>query len=180
MVLTPVEIARKTIEAYLNHENFELDEETKNNCCDERACFVTLTLGNNLRGCIGCLDAEENPLWKNIQENAINAGFSDPRFPQLSKQEIDKIKIEVSVLTNPEKLEFSDENDLLSKIDKDMGIILKKGVKSATFLPQVWEQLPDKIKFLQHLCLKAGLDKNAWKSDNIEIFYYRVEKFEED
>ena len=140
---------------------------------------MTLTKNNNLRGCIGSLYASQ-PLWKEVQENALRAAFQDPRFFPLTKNELNEIKIEVSVLSEPKKLPFKDENDLLKKINKNMGIIIKKNFKSATFLPQVWEQLPDKKEFLEHLCLKAGLNKDDWKSKNTEILYYFVESEKED
>jgi AmmeMemoRadiSam system protein A len=116
-------------------------------------------------------------LWKDVVENAVNAGFSDFRFFPLNKSELKKIKIEVSVLTEPKKLEFKNEKELLEKLNKSMGVILKKGFYTSTFLPQVWEELPNKIEFLEHLSLKAGLNKDAWK--NAEIFYYNVEIFRE-
>ena len=172
MVLTLTQLARHTLEAYFQNQKFEPDEETKKKYSDKKACFVTLTKNDQLRGCVGSLIATQE-LWKDVQENAINAAFRDSRFPPLTKEELNKIKIEISVLTAPKKLEYENEKDLLEKINKDMGIILKKGFYSATFLPQVWEQLPDKIQFLEHLSLKAGLDKDAWKT--ADIFYYKVE-----
>ncbi len=172
MVLTLTQLARYTLEAYFQNQKFEPDEETKKKYSDKKACFVTLTKNDQLRGCVGSLIATQE-LWKDVQENAINAAFRDSRFPPLTKEELNKIKIEISVLTAPKKLEYENEKDLLEKINKDMGIILKKGFYSATFLPQVWEQLPDKIQFLEHLSLKAGLDKDAWKT--ADIFYYKVE-----
>jgi len=172
MVLTLTQLARHTLEAYFQNQKFEPDEETKKKYSDKKACFVTLTKNDQLRGCVGSLIATQE-LWKDVQENAINAAFRDSRFPPLTKEELNKIKIEISILTAPKKLEYENEKDLLEKINKDMGIILKKGFYSATFLPQVWEQLPDKIQFLEHLSLKAGLDKDAWKT--ADIFYYKVE-----
>lgn len=179
--MKPTEIARKTIESYFNREDFELDENTKNSYSDKKACFVTLNKKNSgeLRGCIGNLQPIQE-LWECIKENAINAAFKDPRFKPLSKEELDEIKIEVSVLSKPERLEFENEKDLLNKLSKDMGLILKKGLNQSTFLPQVWEQLQDKVEFLEQLSLKAGLDKDAWKDKETELFYYKVKKFEED
>ena len=135
-----------------------------------------MTENDELRGCIGGLEARQE-LWKDVVENAVNAGFSDFRFFHLNKSELKKIKIEVSVLTEPKKLEFKNEKELLEKLNKSMGVILKKGFYTSTFLPQVWEELPDKIEFLEHLSIKAGLNKDAWK--NAEIFYYNVEIFRE-
>ena len=172
MTLTLCEIARKTLEAYFSGNHNGLDKETKQKFEDERACFVTLEKSGKLRGCIGSLEARQE-LWRDVQENVINAAFFDPRFYPVKKEELAKIKIEVSVLSKSKKLEFSGEKDLLNKLNHKMGIIIQKGHNSSTFLPQVWEQLPDKTEFLEHLSLKAGLDKDAWKS--AEIFYYTVE-----
>jgi AmmeMemoRadiSam system protein A len=170
------QIARKAIEFYFDNKKFEPDEKTKQKYREKKACFVTLTENDELRGCIGGLEARQE-LWKDVVENAVNAGFSDFRFFPLNKSELKKIKIEVSVLTEPKKLEFKNEKELLEKLNKSMGIILKKGFYTSTFLPQVWEELPDKIEFLEHLSIKAGLNKDAWK--NAEIFYYNVEIFRE-
>lgn len=169
-------LARKTLEAHFNNEKFEPDEETKQTYKKEQACFVTLTKNGDLRGCIGSLQAYQQ-LWKDVQSNAINAAFHDPRFPGLSKDELNEIKIEISILSEPKKLEFKDESDLLNKINNKMGLILKKGFASSTFLPQVWEQIPDKRRFLENLAIKAGLNKNDWK--NADFLYYAVEKEEE-
>ncbi len=170
------ELARKTLEASFNNEKFEPDAETKKKYSEKRACFVTLTLNGELRGCVGSLEAHQE-LWKDVQDNAINAAFYDTRFFPLTKEELDKIKIEVSVLSPSERIEFSSPQELLEKIDNKMGIILKKNFHTATFLPQVWEQIPDKIRFLEELSLKAGLNKDAWK--DAEIWFYRVSVEEE-
>ena len=171
-----VEIARKTIEAKLKQEHFVLNEETKEKYSETKASFVTLTIFNQLRGCIGSLQATR-ALWKDVQENAIHAAFHDPRFPPIDEGEITNLNIEVSVLSTPEQLVYANEKDLLKKINKKMGLILKSGYKSATFLPQVWEELPDKIEFLENLSMKAGLDKDAWK--HAEFWYYTVKKEKE-
>lgn len=170
------QLARKTLESYFENKDFQPDEKTKNLYNKKQACFVTLTKKRELRGCIGSLIGHQE-LWKDVKENALNAALNDPRFLALRKEELKDIKIEISVLSVPEKLEFKDEKDLLKKINKKIGLILKKGFYSATFLPQVWEELPDKEEFLQHLSMKAGLDKHGWK--DAEFWYYDVEKEEE-
>lgn len=169
-------LARKAIQCHLENEKLEISEGIKKRYSEKKACFVTLTEKGGLRGCVGNLEPRQE-LYKDVVENAINAGFHDFRFTPLIEEELDKIKIEISVLNVPEELEFKDEKDLLNKINKDMGIILQQGMGSATFLPQVWEQLPDKTEFLEHLSLKAGLDKNVWKT--AEIYFYSVEKIGE-
>jgi len=169
------QLARKTLEFHFEGRKFEPDESTKKKFSKKQACFVTLTINKQLRGCIGSLIARQE-LWKDVQENSLNASFSDPRFYPLTKEELKKVKIEVSVLSIPKKLEFKDEKDLLEKINNKMGIILKKDYHTATFLPQVWEQLPDKIDFLGQLSLKAGLNKDAWKNSEIEYYTVKIEK----
>lgn len=164
-------LARKTLEGYFSGEEFIPDEETKKRYGDKRACFVTLSKGGNLRGCVGSLEARQK-LWKDVQENVVNAAFNDFRFPFLKEEELDEVKIEVSVLSEAKKLEIGG-SELLDAIDRKMGIILRKGDRCATFLPQVWEYMLDKKEFLENLSLKAGLDKDAWKDS--DIYFYRVE-----
>jgi len=171
-----LKLARRAIESELNNEKLEVNKEIKEKYSEKGASFVTLTEGKMLRGCIGSLYPHKE-LYKDVIENAKHAAFDDYRFPQLKKNELSKIKIEISVLSIPKKLEFKDEKELLKKIDKDMGIILKRGFNSATFLPQVWEELPEKIDFLENLCAKAGIGKDLWKSS--EIYFYKVEKVKE-
>jgi AmmeMemoRadiSam system protein A len=142
------------------------------------ACFVSLHEQNGeLRGCIGSLESHE-PLIRNIARNAINAAFNDPRFDSVEPGEMRNIKIEISILTKPEQLKYSDADDLLKKLKApDDGVILTKCGRSATFLPVVWEHFKkgndyDKIRFLSDLSLKAGLDSDDWKEGcKIEIYH---------
>lgn len=141
--------------------------------------FVTLTIEGSLRGCIGNMLAN-GTLKEAIKNNAISAAFSDPRFSKLSKDEFNKINIELSILTEPKKLEYTDSDDLLSKIVKERdGVILRKGIYTSTFLPQVWEDIDSKEEFLSHLSLKAGLEFNAWEKDNLDVYTYQVKHFSE-
>jgi AmmeMemoRadiSam system protein A len=174
-------VARKTIESKLFKagNNEQVNSDFSDKFSDKRGTFVTLTKNNNLRGCIGHIIPQET-LLEGVQVNAINAAFRDPRFPPLSKEEWDSIKIEVSILTEPKPLEYKDAGDLLDKLRPDIdGVIIKKDFRQATFLPQVWEQLPDKKEFLMHLCMKAGLDANEWKSGELEVSTYQAQAFEE-
>lgn len=173
-------VARNTIEKALFDQAAELEEEpTSKKYYEQRGTFVTLTCRGNLRGCIGHIIPHES-LIEGIRINAINAAFRDPRFPRLDKKEWPKIKIEISILTEPQPLPYRDADDLLQKIRPGIdGLILKKGYRQATFLPQVWEQVPDKKEFLTHLCLKAGLDPHAWKNEKLEVSTYQVQAFEE-
>jgi len=143
------------------------------------ATFVTLKRKGQLRGCIGTLSASD-PLAEGVRRNAVNAAFHDPRFPPLTEKEIEQVEVEVSVLSEPRPLPFSDPEDLLRKLQPNVdGVIIRQGHASATFLPQVWEQLPKKEDFLGHLCLKAGLPRDAWKRGRIEVSTYQVQYFEE-
>jgi AmmeMemoRadiSam system protein A len=144
-----------------------------------RGTFVTITKNSQLRGCIGNLQPDKT-LMAGVRDNAINAAFHDPRFPPLSKSELDQIHIEVSLLTEPKPLSYKDAEDLLAKLRPNVdGVIIRKGMHSSTFLPQVWEQLPDKTMFLSHLCLKAGLPGDEWKRGELEVMTYQVQYFEE-
>jgi len=171
-----LKLARSAIESELNGEKLEISKEIKEKYSEKKASFVTLTEHRVLRGCIGSLSPRQE-LYKDVIENALHAAFDDYRFPQLKKSELSEVKIEISVLSVPEKISFKNEKELLKKINKDMGIVLKKGFSSATFLPQVWEDLPDKIDFLESLSIKARINKDAWK--NAEVYSYGVEKIKE-
>ncbi|MCP4667175.1 MAG: AmmeMemoRadiSam system protein A [Deltaproteobacteria bacterium] len=146
---------------------------------ERRGTFVTLTIQGGLRGCIGHIIPQES-LIEGITVNAINAAFRDPRFRPLTREEWKNIKIEISILTEPEPLSYMDADDLLKKLRPGVdGVIIKKERNQATFLPQVWEQLPKKKEFLGHLCLKAGLDGDAWQGGDLEVTTYQVQVFEE-
>lgn len=166
------QIAHATIKAHLEDEEYNVDEETRKRYGRKAASFVTLTKNNDLRGCIGSLEARQE-LWRDVQENAIRAAFNDFRFSPLTKDELEDVKIEVSVLSEPKKLKDKNAKFMLEQIKKDMGIILKCGKHTATFLPQVWKEIPNKEDFLEHLSLKAGLDKEGWK--NAELWAYTVD-----
>jgi len=140
------------------------------------ACFVTLEKHGNLRGCIGSLEAHY-PLVEDVVRNTVAAAFSDPRFDAVDKTELSDIKISLSVLTPAQAMTVSDENDLLRQLRKGIdGLILQDGPNRATFLPSVWQQLPDKLLFLHHLKQKAGFSENYW-SDTIKFWRYTSEYF---
>jgi AmmeMemoRadiSam system protein B/AmmeMemoRadiSam system protein A len=142
--------------------------------------FVTLKKNGRLRGCIGNLTAKENVL-DGVRRNAIKAAFHDPRFPPLKAAELEQVKIEVSVLTPPQPLTYEDSADLLAKlIIKRDGLIIRKGRAGATFLPQVWEQLPRPEEFLGNLCRKAGLPVDTWRYTKLDVWTYKTQSFNED
>jgi MEMO1 family protein len=141
--------------------------------------FVTLKIGGQLRGCIGSLVGYE-PVVEGVRSNAINAAFRDPRFRPLTDRELDRVRIEISILTAPQPLDYDGADDLTAKLRPHIdGVTIRKGYASATFLPQVWEQLPDVQVFLSHLCTKAGLAGDAWRRGDLEVETYQVQHFEE-
>ncbi len=145
-----------------------------------RGTFVTLKIDHQLRGCIGNL-APDRKLIDSIKDNAVSAAFRDPRFDPLSREELDRVDIEISLLTEPKPLAYTDAKDLVAKLRPNIdGVIIRKGPYSSTFLPQVWEQLPDTEMFLDHLCLKAGLPAKAWRQPGLEVMTYQVQYFEEE
>jgi len=140
------------------------------------SCFVTLHEHGQLRGCIGALEAFQ-PLINDVAEHAFSAAFKDPRFSALHQNEFENIDIEISVLGKSESMQFKSEDDLLSQIRPEVdGLIFEYGYNRGTFLPSVWEQLPRTTDFLQHLKIKAGLDKNWWR-DDVRISRYETFSF---
>jgi hypothetical protein len=178
-----VKLARRTLA-----EAFGLpqppDKELEAALQDERlqrrqGTFVTLTQKGSLRGCIGSLSAAET-IVEGVKRNARNAAFHDPRFAPLSATELDHTAIEVSILTDPQPLPYQGAADLAAKLrPKIDGVILRKGGAGATFLPQVWDQLPRAEDFLAHLCRKAGLSADAWQQGDLTVLTYQVQYFHE-
>ena len=143
------------------------------------ASFITLTIAGELRGCIGALEPYQ-PLAEDVREHAVAAALEDPRFPPVSREEVGRIKIEISRLTLPRDLEYTDAEDLLGKLHPHVdGVILWDGMRRATFLPQVWEKIPDKEQFLDNLCYKMGAAPDTWRRKHLEVLTYQVEEFEE-
>jgi AmmeMemoRadiSam system protein A len=144
-----------------------------------RACFTTLTRGGVLRGCIGQLRATQ-PLWRAVIDSTAGAAMRDPRFAAVRSEEVGEIKIEVSVLGQASGLEYSTPGELLNKIRPGIdGLVLNCGSRTSTFLPKVWEKLPDPVSFLEQLSLKAGLDKDAWQREDALISVYETQEFGE-
>lgn len=140
-----------------------------------RACFVTLSISGQLRGCIGRVVPVQQ-LWQDVVENSRAAAFSDPRFKPLTPAELSLAKITISVLTIPKPLQYSSSDELVRVLEqRKPGVIVKQGRCQATFLAQVWEELPSAEAFLSRLCEKAGLMPDAWKR-GIGVEVYEVEK----
>jgi AmmeMemoRadiSam system protein A len=146
---------------------------------EQKGCFVTLTKGGQLRGCIGHIFPEE-PLAEAVIHNAQSAATRDSRFSPVTTDELAGIEVEVSVLSVPRPMEFSSPEDLVKKLRPHQdGVVLSVGSRRATFLPQVWEQLPTGEAFLDHLAAKAGLSPAAWRQPGTRIMTYHVEAFHE-
>ncbi|MDD4881753.1 MAG: AmmeMemoRadiSam system protein A [Gallionellaceae bacterium] len=142
------------------------------------AVFVTLTQDGELRGCIGSLEAWR-PLKQDLEDNACAAAFRDPRFPPLAADELARTRVEVSILSKPEPMTFKDEADAIARLRPGIdGVILEWGRHRGTFLPQVWEQLPEPVLFMRHLKQKAGLPADFW-ADDVRLSRYTVEKHKE-
>ena len=142
------------------------------------ATFVTLTQQGQLRGCIGSLEAHR-PLAQDVRENAQAAAFRDPRFSPLAVEEFEFTSVEVSLLTPAMPLAFSDEADFMAQLRPGLdGIVFQYGRHRSTFLPQVWESLPEPEQFMQQLKRKAGLPPNFWH-ETVSISRYKVTKWKE-
>ena len=145
---------------------------------DPGACFVTLTQQGELRGCIGSLEAHRT-LLADVKANALAAAFRDPRFSPLAGHELDDVEIEVSLLSPMQPLTFAGEAEALAQLRPGIdGVVFEFGARRSTFLPQVWEQLPDAQEFMAHLKRKAGLPTSFWAAE-VRLQRYTVSKWKE-
>lgn len=174
-----LKVARKSIETYMMDGRLPEVEARYDELKEMKGTFVTLEKNGQLRGCIGNIMPEKE-VYVSVRDNAISAAFRDPRFISLKRSELDGLEIEVSILSVPELIRVENPEDYLDEIDAGRdGIIIKKGDKSATYLPQVWEKIPKKELFLDSLCQKANLPMGCWRSGGAEIYRYRVQHFSE-
>lgn len=178
---TLLEVARRSMESAVNGKKppaldaFSLTSTLR----ADGASFVTLTKRGDLRGCIGALEPYQ-PLAADVRDHAVAAALEDYRFPPVEPSELTEIEVEVSRLTVPTPLEYGNTDDLLARLRPGVdGVILKDGFHRATFLPQVWAQLPEKAAFLAHLCSKMGAAPDLWKRKHLEVMIYTVEEFHE-
>jgi len=147
--------------------------------CQQGASFVTLTRRGELRGCVGALEAYQS-LAEDVREHAVAAALQDYRFPPVQPQELPEIKIEISCLTAPQDLDYAQPGDLPRILRPHVdGVTLFDGRRRATFLPQVWEKLPDPDDFLSHLCQKMGASPDLWCLRKLSVQTYQVEEFSE-
>jgi len=177
-----IQIAHNTLEYYFDTGkileisdaeslSFELRE--------EQGTFVTLTKNDELRGCIGHIEPIQ-AVYLDIIDNTLSAAFADSRFEPLTKDELNQIKIEISILSKPQKLVYSSADDLLDKlVPSKHGVIISLGKKDATYLPQVWEMFETNEEFLSSLCQKAGILAEEWRRGKLELQIYEAEVFGE-
>jgi AmmeMemoRadiSam system protein A len=147
---------------------------------EEGSTFVTLMSHGQLRGCVGSLEAYQS-LAEDVRVHAVAAALNDPRFPPVQEEELIGIQIEISRLTHPIPLEYKDAEDLLAKLRPHVdGVILRDNFyHRATFLPQVWEKIPDSVEFLNNLCYKMGVEPELWRRSHFEVLTYQAEEFHE-
>lgn len=184
--LTPSEqtfllrLARHEIAATLKSgARLKRPESLSSSLFENRGCFVTLHQNHELRGCIGTIEPEQS-LIDNVSKNAANAAFRDPRFSPVDINELASINIEISVLSLPMEVTFKDGDDLKRQLKPGIhGVILSRDWHRSTFLPQVWEQLPEKELFLSHLCQKGGMGGDCWKSTETKVEVYTASYFSE-
>jgi uncharacterized protein len=174
-------LARQTIEKGVSRQPLPVwnEAELSEELSAIGASFVTLTLYGELKGCIGTLETYQ-PLVQDVRDHAIQAALEDNRFRHVTVDEVPKLHIEISRLTPAKSINYENPGDLPGLLHPgEDGVILKDGYRRATFLPQVWEQLPEKEEFLSHLCLKMGSSADLWKRKVLELAIYHVEEFQE-
>jgi AmmeMemoRadiSam system protein A len=174
-------LARKSIENCVNGTSLPvLDKATLSPILNEQgASFVTLTYKGYLRGCVGALEPYQS-LAEDVREHAVAAAFQDYRFPPIQAKEIEDIQIEISYLTRPKPLDYENPSDLPRLLRPNIdGVVLRDGMRRATFLPQVWEKIADPDEFLEELCMKMGAQPDLWRRKKLDVLTYQVEEFHE-
>lgn len=170
-----LKLARDSINGFFEGKGIQVKDDVMKKYAEKHGVFVTITINNELRGCIGYPEPMY-PLYEAITNSARSAAFSDPRFKPLTKEEFKDIHLEVSVLTVPELIEAKPEN---IKIGED-GLIIRNKLGSGLLLPQVATEYNwDAKQFLEHTCEKAGLDKDSWKEKDILVYKFQAQIFKE-
>ncbi|MBN1287636.1 MAG: AmmeMemoRadiSam system protein A [Anaerolineae bacterium] len=171
-----LEIARAALTAAVNHQappTLSLDT-LPPALRQPAACFVTLHIDGALRGCTGSLTAQR-PLVYEVSRAAIQTAMHDPRFSPVTPEEVPLLDIEISVLTPPEPLPYDSPEDLCNKLRPGIdGVTLRQGNHRATFLPQVWQRIPEPAHFLSFLSRKMGLSANAWRNGKMQVEIYQT------
>ena len=170
-------LARTSISSHFEQIRVVLPEDEA--FIPKKGVFVSLHKGEELRGCIGTLEAYQ-PLALDVQEHAIAAALEDYRFNPVTPGELDQIEMEISWLSEPQDIDYDKPDSLPDHLRPGVdGVILQDGFRKATFLPQVWQQLPDPKYFLSHLCQKMGASADLWRRRKLQVKIYQVEEFNE-
>lgn len=141
------------------------------------ATFVTLMLRGQLRGCVGNLEPRD-PLYQSVMTNAVSAALRDSRFSPVTMAEVDELELHISILSALKPLDIETADEFLNQLRPGVdGVVLRQEGRTATFLPQVWEKIPDKVHFMESLCAKCGLPPAAWKLPRAELCIYQVHSF---
>ncbi len=176
-----VKLARSSVENFFEKGKLEIKKVKEKKLKEKRGVFVTIETfpKKMLRGCVG-FPYPTLPLYEATQKAAISSAFQDYRFEPLRKDELEKVIFEVSVLSKAKLIKVKNPKEYFEKIEigKD-GLILKHGIFSGLFLPQVWEKIPDIENFLRNLCWKAGLQSDCWLDKKTKIYKFRVQAFAE-
>jgi AmmeMemoRadiSam system protein A len=176
-------LARETLRAKLAGEaEPSVDAASLNpRLATEASCFVTLNKRSSLRGCMLDSFVPHEAVYRNVMRNVLLAATNDPRFPPVTSEELEEIAIEISVLGRSYPIQFEDSAELLATLRPGIdGVILTTNFGSSTYLPQVWEQLPDPAQFLTELCRKHGAPADCWQTtDLLRVELYQVRHFSE-
>ena len=177
-----LQLARRTLEKHFqDKEILQIEsDDLPNSLTEIKGVFVSLFKNEELRGCIGNLKGDQ-PIFQGVIENSLASALFDPRFEPLTEDELNDVKIEISVIEPmKETPKFQNLKGLLDYLNKNHpGILIKKEAFQATFLPQVWKELTTAEDLLSHLCIKAGLAKDEWKKMDLDIYEYKVNNFKE-
>jgi len=173
-------IARLSIEAKLENKDFVPDyTELSDDCFEKAGLFVVLIQDNMLKSVAGVTEGNKE-IYVSAQECAVNAAVYNSKYKRLVKNDLSNIVIEMSVLGDIKKLDYKGPEDLLSKINSRMGLLLREGMHKQVFLPTMWRMYPNKDDFLDHLCFEAGLQEATWRRTQLNISYFTAETFAED
>lgn len=169
--------ARRAVETFVKTKKLLRVQEYPKEFVEKRGVFVSIYKGKELRGCIG-FPYPQKPLIEAVIDAAVSA-CKDPRFEPLKKEELNSVSIEISVLSVPKELKVENRERLPAILNKNCGYIIEKGLHVGLFLPQVWNELPDRIEFLENLCMKAYLPKDSWLDPSVKIYEFKAEVLRE-
>lgn len=173
-------IARLSIEAKLDNRNYVPDyTQLTDDCFEKRGLYIVLVQDGYLKSMAGITESNKE-LYQSAQEFAINAAFHSHSYKKVVKSDLPNLVIEISLLSDPKKLEYNGPEELQSRIHSKMGIMLKEGMHKQVFLPTMWRMYPDKEDFLNRLCSDAGLQEASWRRVPLNLYYFTADTFAED